>query len=93
LKYFLFEGICCEFLKKNLGPVELPRSSSDCRFSFLSGAFRCTDMYIIQNFQKVAESENFNLLSFNRLAKLISSEEWNLRSEEKVCDLREEEQT
>ncbi|KAK6059411.1 BTB And Kelch, partial [Cooperia oncophora] len=43
-------------------------------------------MYIVQNFQKVAESEGFNQLRFDRLIKLISSEELNVQSEEQLLE-------
>ncbi|KAK6054547.1 BTB And Kelch, partial [Cooperia oncophora] len=78
------KGLCCEFLKENLGlsnclEIHATADAHSCQELFL-----CAEMYIVQNFQKVAESENFNQLSFDRLVKLISREELNVQSEEQV---------
>ncbi|KAK6048041.1 BTB And Kelch, partial [Cooperia oncophora] len=80
------QGLCCEFLKENLGlsnclEIHATADAHSCQELFL-----CAEMYIVQNFQKVAESENFNQLSFDRLVKLISREELNVQSEEQLLE-------
>uniref|UniRef100_A0A0A9XNX5 Kelch-like protein 17 n=1 Tax=Lygus hesperus TaxID=30085 RepID=A0A0A9XNX5_LYGHE len=75
---------CCEFLMKQLHP-------SNCLgIRSFADAHACKELhtrshrYALQNFQEVMNTEEFLLLPFSEVEELISNNQLNIASEEKV---------
>ncbi|BES87453.1 kelch-like [Nesidiocoris tenuis] len=75
---------CCEFLMKQLHP-------SNCLgIRTFADAHACEELhkrshkYALQNFQEVMNTEEFLLLPFSEVEELISNNQLNIASEEKV---------
>ncbi|XP_073990192.1 kelch-like protein 17 isoform X2 [Rhodnius prolixus] len=75
---------CCEFLLKQLHP-------SNCLgIRSFADAHGCTELqnksyrFALQNFQEVMNTEEFLLLPFSEVEELISNNQLNIASEEKV---------
>ncbi|XP_013782627.1 kelch-like protein diablo isoform X2 [Limulus polyphemus] len=78
------QEVCCEFLKRQLDPsnclgIRAFADTHSCR-----ELLRIADKFTQHNFQEVMENEEFLLLPVNQLIDIVSNDELNVLSEEKV---------
>ena len=75
---------CCEFLKKQLDPINCLGIRSFADTHACSDLLRVADIFSHHNFQDVMDGEEFLHLPLCQLKEILSSDELNVVSEEQV---------